>query len=176
MRVYIHTCIRARNTTGECAILKYGGTAFFAGARSGIQEPGTIFLLGIPAFDIVSYVTAMTLFSCATRVTYVQHAHCWAAAVISKLRQYAPPHDSAVIYSISVVTQRPCNSSSYARACIKFIRSFVINCFFTFAIGSVNVSFRIAYIRAIHVRFARERKAFYIRWIAFLRFKSRNSS
>lgn len=50
------------------------------------KKNGTIFLLGIPAFDIVSYVTAMTLFSCATHVTYVQHAHC--SAAVPKLRQY----------------------------------------------------------------------------------------
>jgi len=50
------------------------------------KKSGTIFLLGIPAFDIVSYVTAMTLFSCATHVTYVQHAH-YSAAVL-KLKQY----------------------------------------------------------------------------------------
>lgn len=49
------------------------------------KKSGTIFLLDIPAFDIVSYVTAMTLFSCATHVTYVQHAHC---RTVSKLRQY----------------------------------------------------------------------------------------
>lgn len=96
------------NITGECAILKYSGTAFFAGAHAAYKKSGTIFLLGIPAFDIVSYVTAMTLFSCATHVTYVQHAHCTGHRF--EIEAIRPLLGSAVIYSISAVTQSPYNS------------------------------------------------------------------
>lgn len=110
--VYVDVCTGVRHSiTGERAILKYSGTAFFAGGAA-YKKSGTIFLLGIPAFDIVSYVTAMTLFSCATHVTYVQHAHC--SAAVSKLRQYVLLSAAPAIYSISAVTQSPCNSFRHA--------------------------------------------------------------
>lgn len=81
-------CGRAAQHNGRMRDIEIQRNRILRGRARGAayKKSGTIFLLGIPAFDIVSYVTAMTLFSCATHVTYVQHAHCTAA--VSKLRQY----------------------------------------------------------------------------------------
>lgn len=85
------------------------------------KKNDTIFLLGIPAFDIVSYVTAMTLFSCATHVTYSMRT---ARPQFQNWSNTSSSRHSVVIYSISAVTQSPPFSSHFD---IKLIYSFILN-------------------------------------------------
>lgn len=115
-RRQIHTyTTRTRATHVQLANTRYIEIQRNRILRGWRTKSGTIFLLGIPAFDIVSYVTAMTLFSCATRVTYVWHARCF------EIEAIRPPQAPDLFHFSSSFRKNMGN---------KFICFFILNGFY----------------------------------------------
>lgn len=98
------------NITGECAILKYSGTAFFAGARalSGVQEERHY--ISIRHSRIRYRLICHGNDSVFLRDTCNVCTACALHGRRVEIEAIRPPLGSVVIYSISAVTQNPYNS------------------------------------------------------------------